>query len=233
MKAQGKKLMNAMLRVAVGVSVRRSTSSQMTTIAAAEATMVTATAARSSDPPATAWSPRTSSGWRGAVRGTPQGFGDRRIRERPLDRGGDGSGVGGIEPSLGHGELGDGGGAGGDHRSPAGHGLDDGQTVALVEGGKDEQVGGLVGGDEGRVVHIAGQAEAAQDAEPPGEPNNERALLGTRAECDDERAPGTQVARQERVGPEQGLDVLAVVDPANVQEETPLKSGDGLVGAGE
>src|SRR5205085_3234715 len=92
---------------------------------------------------------------RGAVRGPPQGFGNRRISERPLDRGGDGYGVGGIEPSLGHGELGDGGRVGGDHGSPAGHGLDDGQAVALVEGGEDEQVGGLVGGDEGRVVHVA------------------------------------------------------------------------------
>jgi len=33
---------------------------------------------------------------------------------------------------------------------------------------------------------------------------------------------GTQLARQERVGPEQALDVLAVVDPADVQEETSL-----------
>src|SRR2546423_737261 len=83
-----------------------------------------------------------------------------------------------------------------------------GQAVALVEGGEDEQVGGLVGRDEGRVVHVAGQAEAVQDAEPPGEPNDERALLRTHAECDDELVAGTQLARQERVGPEQALDVL-------------------------
>ena len=107
----------------------------------------------------------------------------------------------------------------GDRRA-ARHGLENGQSKSLVEGGEHEQRAGVIQGAEIGVTHVPGQDELVRpDPRPIGSDTEQLGLPRVQNAHDHQLVPRPQGRRQAPEGDDHRLHVLAEVGPSDIEQK--------------